>query len=451
MSLDPLLARYARPVPRYTSYPTAPYFSRLANDARYGEWLKALPAGAEETSLYLHVPFCSALCLFCGCHTTVVNKPRPIAAYAATLRAEIALLAQAIGRPLVVRHLHWGGGTPTMLGPSELILTMDTLARHFILAEDAEIAIEIDPRTLSREMVEALREMGATRASLGVQDFDPLVMDTVHRPQPFEEVAEAVLSLRGAGIAGINFDLMYGLPYQSEESVARTARRALELDPDRIAVFGYAHVPWVKRHQRLLPEAALPDLSARYRQREAAARALTESGYIPVGLDHFARPGDALAAAAASGSLRRNFQGYTTDMAPVLLGLGTSAIGALPHAYVQNAPRIPEWSEAVRARRLPAERGIVLSAEDQLRREVIEGVMCRLEVDLAATAEKHGASLESLLTPRLAAFAEDGLIAWDGRRLKVAEKGRPFLRAVAALFDAYYRPEDGLSRYSLGI
>jgi oxygen-independent coproporphyrinogen III oxidase len=450
MSEDPVLARYARPVPRYTSYPTAPHFAGLPDGAVYRRWLEAL-APSTELSLYLHVPFCSALCLFCGCHTSVVNQPRPLAAYAASLRAEIALIAAALGRRLVIRHLHWGGGTPTLLGAADLALTMRALARHFDFAADAEIAVEIDPRTLSREMAGTLQEIGATRASLGVQDFDPVVMESVHRLQPFEVVAEAVLSLRRAGIAGINFDLMYGLPYQSEESVARTAGRALELAPDRIAVFGYAHVPWVKRHQRLLPEAALPDLNARYRQREAAARVLTEAGYIPVGFDHFARPGDALAAAAASGRLRRNFQGYTTDGAPVLIGFGASAISALPHAYVQNAPRIPEWSAAVRAGRLPAQRGIVLSAEDLLRRAVIEAIMCRLEVDLAATAERYGASFERLLSPALAEFAEDGLIAWDGRRLRVAERGRPFLRAIAALFDAYYRPEAGLARYSQGI
>lgn len=450
MSLDALLARYARPVPRYTSYPTAPHFAPLAESAVYGEWLQALDPEAA-LSLYLHVPFCSALCLFCGCHTTIVNRPQPIAAYARTLREEIALVAAALGKRLVVRHLHWGGGTPTLLGAADLAQTMRALARHFDFAADAEIAIEIDPRTLSPAMVEALAEIGVTRASLGVQDFDPTVMEGVHRRQPFAAVEAAVRSLRRAGIAGINFDLMYGLPYQSEESIAQTAERALDLAPDRLALFGYAHVPWVKRHQKLLAEAALPDLKARYRQREAAARALTEAGYVAVGLDHFARPGDALATAAAGGRLHRNFQGYTTDPAPVLVGFGASAIGALPHAYVQNAPRTPEWSAAVQAGRLPSARALVLSAEDRLRREAIESVMCRLEVDLAAIAEKHGTAFERLLSPDFHAFAEDGLIAWDGRRLEVREKGRPFLRAVAALFDAYYRPEAGLGRYSQGI
>ena len=447
---DRLLARYSRPVPRYTSYPTAPHFAPLADDALYREWLTALP-GDAELSLYLHVPFCDALCLFCGCHTSVVHRPEPIAAYAETLRAEAALVAEAIGRRAAVRHLHWGGGTPTLLGPQGLAQTMEALARHFAFAADGEAAIEIDPRRLSPEMAAVLGGLGITRASLGVQDFDPAVQESVGRRQPFAVVAAAVAALRAAGIAAINFDLMYGLPHQSEASVAETARRALELAPDRLAVFGYAHVPWAKRHQALLPEAALPDGALRWRLRQAIARVLAEAGYRAVGFDHFARPGDGLVEAAAGGRLHRNFQGYTTDAAPVLLGLGASAIGTLPQGYVQNAAATPQWRAAVRARRLPVARGVRLTAEDRLRRDIIEQIMCRLAVDLAATAARHRMPVEPLLAADLDAFAADGMIRRQGCRLEVTEIGRPFLRTIAAAFDAYCGGEAGAARYSAGI
>jgi oxygen-independent coproporphyrinogen III oxidase len=458
MLLEELIARYGGTVPRYTSYPTAPHFAAMPDPGSpdpggYAARLQALPA-TTEVSLYLHVPFCRALCLFCGCHTTAVARAEPIAAYAANLRAEILLLARAIGRPLVVRHLHWGGGTPSVLAPEDLVATMELLAQHFSFAADAEIAVEIDPRELSDGMVQTLAVTGVTRASLGVQDFNPTVQETVHRVQPYSLVAEAVAALRRSGIGAINFDLMYGLPHQTEASVAATAEQALTLAPDRLAVFGYAHVPWLKRRQALLPEAALPDPQERYRQQQAAARVLTDGGYIAIGLDHFARPGDALAVAAAAGRLRRNFQGYTADPSPVLLGLGASAIGALPDAYVQNAAAIPQWASAVRAGRLPVVRGIVLSAEDELRRDVIEQIMCHLEVDLAATAARHAASLETILAPALPVLvrqADDGLIRWDGRRLQVTATGQPFLRSVAASFDAYYDSEPARPHHSQGV
>jgi oxygen-independent coproporphyrinogen III oxidase len=448
MTDDALLRRYSRPVPRYTSYPTAPHFAPLGA-AAYREWLAALPAGA--ISLYLHVPFCRALCLFCGCHTRVVREPQPVAAYAADLEAEIGLLAQAIGRRLTVRHLHWGGGTPTILGPAGFAATMAAVARHFNVAEEAEIAVEIDPRTLSGEMTGALADCGVNRASLGVQDFDPAVQLAVNRVQPFATVAAAVARLRRAGIAAVNFDLMYGLPHQSEEGAAASAAQALSLAPDRLAVFGYAHVPWMKRHQALLPEAALPDAQARFRQQQRVAAVLSEAGYVAIGLDHFALARDPLAAAAAAGRLRRNFQGYTSDPAPVLLGVGASAIGALCDAYVQNEAAVPRWRQAVRAGHLPVARGIRLTAEDRLRRDIIAEIMCHLAVDLAATAARHAAPPAPLVTPGLAHLAADGLIEWDGSRLQVTEKGRPFLRTVASAFDAYYRPQPDSPRYSQGV
>jgi oxygen-independent coproporphyrinogen-3 oxidase len=284
--------------------------------------------------------------------------------------------------------------------------------------------------------------MGVTRASLGVQDFDPAVQRAVNRVQSFADTAACAARLRAAGIGSINLDLMYGLPLQTADGVARTVAQAMELAPDRIAVFGYAHVPWMKKHQALIAEADLPGLAERYRQQLVAEAAILDRGMVAIGLDHYARPDDALAVAARERSVRRNFQGYTTDAAATLIGLGASAIGALPQGYAQNAAPLPEWRDRVRAGRLPTARGIATSPEDRLRRDVIEQLMCHGEVDLPETAARHGAEPDALrgAGPRLAELATDGVIAWDGARVAMRRGARPLVRNVAAVFDAYYRP-----------
>lgn len=445
-----LIAAYDQRVPRYTSYPTAPHFSTDIDGTTYARWLQALPACAA-LSLYLHVPFCAHLCLFCGCHTTVVNRPEPVEAYARTLLAEIDLTATAIGRRLDVRHIHWGGGTPTMLPPDSLKAIDARLRERFRVLRDAEIAVEVDPRALDTPALDALAAMGITRASIGAQDFDPRVQRTIHRIQPWRVTATAVARLRHIGVRSINLDLLYGLPHQTEASVAATTQRALTLLPDRVAVFGYAHVPWMKKHQALLPEAALPDPLARHAQSRAAERVLRDAGYAAIGLDHFSRPDDELAVAARSGGLHRNFQGYTTDDAPILLGLGASSIGSLPEGYVQNAAGVPAWRDTIRDGRLPVARGITLTAEDRLRRAVIERIMCDLGADLAAIASGHNAAPSSLMdaAPALEQMARDGLIHWSGYRLAVTDIGRPFLRTVAAAFDTYLRA--GAARHAVAV
>jgi oxygen-independent coproporphyrinogen III oxidase len=450
MNLTELIAKYDRRVPRYTSYPTAPHFSTAVDGAAYAAWLAALPDDAA-LSLYLHVPFCASLCLFCACHTTVARRPEPLAAYAATLLAEIDLLADTIGRRLAVRHVHWGGGTPTALPPDAMLAVMQRLRVRFDLPGTAEIAVEVDPRTLSPASIDGLARMGTTRVSLGVQDFDPAVQQAINRHQSLELTAQCATQLRAAGIASINLDLIYGLPYQTTEGVTETVRQALSLDPDRAAVFGYAHVPWMKKHQALLPEAALPGPEDRFAQRQAVEATLIGHGYAPIGLDHFARPEDALARAAADGRMKRNFQGYTTDDAPVLLGFGASSIGAMPQGYVQNHPGVPAWREAVKAGALPTARGIVMTAADRLRRDVIEQIMCRMEVDLRAMAQRHHAGLGELMdaAPALQDMARDGLIDWQGDRLTVTAPGRPFVRGVAAAFDTYLRL--GAARHSAAV
>jgi oxygen-independent coproporphyrinogen-3 oxidase len=448
MPIADLIAKYDRRVPRYTSYPTAPHFSPAIDGKTYAAWLRALPLDTV-LSLYLHVPFCTRLCLFCGCHTTVVRRPEPLEAYARTLLAEIDLLAATIGRRMAVRHIHWGGGTPTALPPGWMLAIADRLRERF--DAQAEIAVEVDPRTLDAASLNALARIGVARASLGVQDFDPLVQRAIGRIQSPETTAECAARLRGIGIGSINLDLIYGLPYQTGTGLAATVRVALTLEPDRIALFGYAHVPWMKRHQALLPDAALPGPAERYAQYRAAERIIRDAGYEPIGLDHFARPGDALAVAARTGRLRRNFQGYTTDDAPVLLGLGASSIGRLPQGYVQNAAGVPAWRDAVRAGFLPVVRGIALTAEDRLRGAVIERIMCDLAVDLGEIAVQYDVEPPALqdAAPALEGMARDGLVRRSGEQLVVTEPGRPFLRTIAAAFDLYLQA--GTARHAAAV
>jgi oxygen-independent coproporphyrinogen-3 oxidase len=450
MTVTDLIAKYDRRVPRYTSYPTAPHFSSAVTTADYADWLGALEDDAV-VSLYLHVPFCASMCWFCACHTSVVHRPEPLVSYGATLLTEIELVTAAIGRRLKVQHIHWGGGTPSALPPALMRDVMHSLRTRFDVLPEAEVAVEVDPRELSDASLQVLGEMGTTRASLGVQDFDPRVQEAVNRIQDYALTADCATRLRGAGVGSINLDLVYGLPHQTEQSVATTVEQALRIGPDRAAVFGYAHVPWMKRHQALLPEEALPNAAERFAQRAMVEQVLTGAGYQAIGLDHFARPGDALATAAASARLKRNFQGYTTDDAPVLLGLGASSIGSLPQGYVQNLPSIPAWRDAVRAGRLPVARGVALTDADRLRREVIETLMCQNEVDLRAVAARHGADVVSLMdaAPAVQEMASDGLVHWDGMRVTMTPAGRPFVRAVAAAFDTYLAA--GVGRHSAAV
>ncbi len=435
-----LLLRYDRRIPRYTSYPTAPHFRPAIDAVIYRSWLRALPEGSAA-SLYLHVPFCAALCWYCGCHTRVARGHGPVADYAKLLQHEMALVATECPK-LAAKHVHWGGGTPNMLTGDELHQLMRELGDRFRLAADAEISVELDPRIVTEDQVRAFAAAGVNRASLGVQDFDERVQRAIHRIQPFAMTAQTVEWLRAAGIGGINFDLIYGLPLQTVASVIDTADRAASLEPDRIALFGYAHVPWMKKHQALIPEETLPDAAERLRQSEAASARLVEHGYVRIGLDHFARPEDPLARQLAAGRLHRNFQGYTTDEAPVLLGFGASAIGSLPQGYVQNVADLPAYRAAIRGGHLATARGVRLSADDRLRRDIIERLMCDLEVDVAAIAAHHGRAPQELACElgELGDLVADGIARREGWHVSVTEEGRPLVRAVCAAFDAYLDP-----------
>ena len=442
--MDPeLLARYDRPVPRYTSYPTAPHFHVGVGADDYQRWLAELPRDAR-LSLYLHVPFCQELCWYCGCHTTVARRYQPIAEYRDLLLRELDLVGATLGGRRPVGQIHFGGGTPTMLAPRDLRTLGERVHRRFEVRADAEVAVEIDPRRLERATIEALAAIGVNRASLGVQDVNPEVQRAINRWQPFAVVERAVDGLRAAGIRGVNLDLMYGLPHQTEACVLRTVEAALRLTPERVALFGYAHVPWMKRHQRLIDEAALPAAHERSAQLELAAARLSDAGYVAIGLDHFARPDDGLAIALREGRLHRNFQGYTTDAAPALIGLGVSAIGSLPQGYVQNAAALPDYREALRAGRLATVRGIELSDDDRLRRSIIERLMCDLAVDLDGAAGRFASELEAL-----APLAADGLVEIEGQAIRVPPAGRALVRAVCAVFDGYL--ERGVARHSRAV
>ena len=441
-----LLARYgdAR-IPRYTSYPTAPHFSPDIGETHYRSWLASLPP--IKASLYLHIPFCRAMCWYCGCHTTVAGREAPVARYLDFLGREIDQVAQRAAGPLTISHIHFGGGTPTLMAPDQMRSLMRRLADQFFIADDAEIAIEIDPRTLTDEMAEALGGCGFNRASLGLQSFDPKVQQAINRVQSFADTEAAVRILRVNGIDRLNFDLIYGLPHQTVRSCIETVEQTIQLQPHRLAVFGYAHVPAFKPHQRKIDEGNLPDSEARFLQSRAIADALIQVGYVEIGLDHFALPDDPLTKAAEAGKLHRNFQGYTTDDADVLIGLGASSIGRLPQGYVQNEVRIPEYQRLVDEDRLPIARGYRFAGDDRLRGAVIERLMCDQRVDLPAVCREFGGDLNTLLEEAaLEPLIADGLIERNGARMSVTTRGRPLVRSIAAAFDAHLSRGDQHSR-----
>ncbi len=441
--LDQDLRHIERRLPRYTSYPTAPHFSAAIGAAEYRQWLGAV-APKTAVSLYLHIPFCQQLCWFCGCNTRVVRNAEIIAQYADRLMDEIDLVADALPENLPVGQVHFGGGSPNALGAELLAHVMDRLDGRFWLGRDTEVAVELDPRSTDDAFIRACAATGVTRASIGVQDLDPAVQQAINRIQPFDKIARTMERLRAAGVGDINIDLMYGLPYQTVDGIFAMVAQVMKLHPSRVALFGYAHVPWMKAHQRLIDEAALPASAERVRQFEAATKALIAAGYVPVGMDHFALPDEPLGRSSAAGTLRRNFQGYTTDRADVLLGFGASAIGMLPQGYVQNTPDVRVWEQAIEARTLPVCRGIAIDDDDRLRAAVIERLMCDMAVDFGAIARRFGRpdqdwTAEIELLRQLQA---DGLVDLNGATVRVRPQSRPLVRVVASVFDRYLDRSD---------
>ncbi|SNY91932.1 coproporphyrinogen III oxidase, anaerobic [Cohaesibacter sp. ES.047] len=447
---DVTLKYASRAVPRYTSYPTAPHFSSEFGAETYAEWLKTVDRSVP-ISLYLHVPFCQSMCHYCGCYTKVTKKEKPLQDYADMLVREVALVAGKLPKGQPVSHIHWGGGTPSILPRDAFMRVVDAIRAHFTFTDGMEHAIELDPRTVTDELADTLRLAGINRTSLGVQDFDLKVQEAVGRVQPYSRVKEAVEALRSVGIEEINLDLMYGLPHQSRETIRNTVELTASLDPSRLALFGYAHVPWMKKHQRLVPEELLPDASERIALFDDATTALQDHGYEKIGLDHFAKSDDPLAIAAREGSMRRNFQGYTTDEAEFLIGLGASSIGKMPQGYVQNSPDFAGWIRAVEAGELPISRGINMDQDDRARAAIIMSIMTAYAVDVEAVARDFNVPLSPLQAcyPALEELQADGVCARDGNRLSVTHAGRPLVRLVASAFDAYL--QTGKGRHSVAV
>jgi len=426
-------------LPRYTSYPTAPVFSPKVGPTECAEWINAVPS-EESTSLYLHIPFCRSMCWYCGCHTTISERDQPILDYLDVLQREIASVGEARQDKLNVGEIHFGGGTPTIVKPEEFIALMGVLSSNFAIGPAARIAVEIDPRTLTVEMAEALGQTGVTRASLGVQSFDPVVQKAINRIQSEETTAATVGSLRANGINAINFDLIYGLPFQDVRSCIDTVERAIKMRPDRFAVFGYAHVPGFKKHQRLIDENALAGAYERNQQAEAISETLVSAGYKQIGLDHFALPEDDLATASINGRLHRNFQGYTTDECRALIGFGASSIGRFAQGYVQNEVPLGLYARRIADGGLATAKGYALTSEDRLRADVIERLMCDFGADLEQIAASHGFDPTLLWdgNTRLAELIDDGVATLEAGKLLVSERSRFMIRAVASAFDAYF-------------
>jgi oxygen-independent coproporphyrinogen-3 oxidase len=439
LELD-LIRRYAVPGPRYTSYPPANRFHDRLEEID-------LPAALAEDnadptrplSLYLHLPFCESRCWYCGCTTIITRRQDWADAYLRDLAAELTVLAPRLDRHRPVTQLHFGGGTPTFFNADQLERLGALLRTTFGFADAAECSIEIDPRWVTPEQVEVLAAMGINRASLGIQDTNTKVQEAIHRVQPHELNRRAVDLLRDAGIDDINFDLIYGLPGQTPDSIEQTLDDVLPLAPDRLSVFSYAHVPWIKPAQRIFDKRGqLPEPEAKLAMFGVMRRRLREEGYIDIGLDHFARPDDPLAVAQTAGTLQRNFQGYSTCADASLYGLGISSISATADVYWQNPKSLAAWREAIRAGRLPVEKGYRLNAEDHRVRRLIMGIMCDRRLDFTALGKEWGMDVATRYVSaleQLEPLRAEGLVDWDERSLTVAPRGTPLLRVIAMAFD----------------
>lgn len=437
-----LLKKYDRAGPRYTSYPTAPYFHPGIGPEQYRQHLAQDEAAAarQDLSLYVHLPFCDTLCYFCGCNMMVTHDRAKVEQYLDYLEKELHLLAATLDPTRKVAQLHWGGGTPTHLTPAQIRRLGEMLHRTFAFREDAEVGVEIDPRELTYEHMAALQEVGFNRCSMGVQDFQPEVQAAVNRIQPEAITRQAVAWARDLGFSSVNMDLMYGLPHQTRETFAATLDTVLTLQPDRLAVFNYAHLPQMFKHQRLIQDEWLPAPEEKLELLKLSIETLTAAGYVYIGMDHFAKPENELARAMQAGTLYRNFQGYSTHAGLNLIALGMSSISMLSSLYVQNHKTLGEYYQALDAGNLPTLRGVELTQDDRLRREVIVELMCNFVLKKARIAEKYGIVFDDYFGDalrQLEPFAEDGLIHLGQDKLTVTTAGRLLIRNIVMSFDAY--------------
>ncbi|WP_128516110.1 oxygen-independent coproporphyrinogen III oxidase [Tabrizicola thermarum] len=440
MSHDPQLARlglFDARVPRYTSYPTAPHFGPEVGPGTFVNWIEAIPDNSE-ISLYIHVPFCRRLCWFCACRTQGTTSDEPVRAYVETLKAELALLRAHLPRGVSLSRLHWGGGTPTLLSGDLIRDLSDTVFSVAPMAAGGEFSVEIDPNEIDDSRLDALAAAGMNRASIGVQDFDPLIQKAIGREQGYELTRDVASRIRDRGVASLNADILYGLPFQTGPRIADSVQKLLTLSPDRVALYGYAHVPWMSRRQQMIPSDAMPTPEERLSLFETARQLFLWDGYVEVGIDHFARPEDGMARALQTGTLRRNFQGYTDDPAPVLIGLGASSISRFPQGFAQNASGTAEHTKAIRAGSFSTHKGHVFRGEDLLRARIIEALMCDFRVSRSELLQRFDVSpdrIETLFQAAVAEFGDMVRVTEDG--LRIPDRARPLTRMIARAFDAY--------------
>jgi oxygen-independent coproporphyrinogen-3 oxidase len=444
VNLD-LVRKYNVAGPRYTSYPPATKFSAALTEPELAAMLAADNPEDRGLSIYFHLPFCETLCWFCGCTTVITQDHGASKPYLDHLEREVARMAKQINPKRKVVQLHWGGGSPTFLHPDEIRRLGAIIRKYFVLSEDIEAGVEIDPRRLTRDHILALREVGFNRASLGVQDFDEQVQVAVHRRQPREMTQQTLDWTRELGFGSVNFDLIYGLPHQTVATFSRTLETVLAMEPDRLAVFSYAHVPWIKPAQKILEQKILPSPELKLELLKLVIERLTaEHRYEYIGMDHFARPGDELVTAQRQKTLQRNFQGYSTRGQSDIYAFGMSAISQIPGAYWQNEKELPAYVAALDAGRTPLARGYVLTADDKIRRETIMRVMCDLALDYPTMSKKLGINFQDYFAMELAALvplAEDGLVKTHAAGLEVTDAGRLFIRNIAMSFDNTLVPQ----------
>jgi oxygen-independent coproporphyrinogen-3 oxidase len=424
-------------VPRYTSYPTAPHFANHVGHEVFGDWMRSI-APNSAISLYLHVPFCRRLCWFCACRTQGTSSDAPVVAYVETLKAELRLLAEHLPPGVRLSRLHWGGGTPTLLSPDLMHDLAAAVLAVVPMGEGGEFSVEIDPSEIDEARLDALAAAGMNRASVGVQDFDPAIQKMIGREQSYDITRSAIEAIRARGIGSLNADILFGLPDQSQARIADSVQKLLSLSPDRVALYGYAHVPWMSRRQQMIPSDKLPTPQERLRLFEMARQLFLWDGYVEIGIDHFARPDDGLARAQAAGTLRRNFQGYTDDQADVLIGLGASAISRFPQGFAQNASGTGEHTRAIRAGRFSTHRGHVFDGEDLLRGRIIEALMCDFAVSRAELLDRFAVAPDRLDALFGAAAERFGTMVRVGPEgLSIPLEARPLTRIIARAFDAY--------------
>ena len=440
-----LAPRYDRPGPRYTSYPPAPHFTQAVDADAALEVYGGRGPDAPPLSLYAHLPFCEAMCTFCGCNVVISKDHAIVERYLAGLEREVDLAAKALaGGPRDVAQFHLGGGTPTYFAPEELERLHAIVAERFSFLPGAEMALEVDPRVTTTAHVAALARLGFTRMSMGVQDFDPRVQEAVNRVQTYEATRALVDASRAAGFSSVNVDLIYGLPHQELDSWRRTLERVIGgLSPDRVSLFGYAHVPWLKSHQKRIEEATLPDAPRRLALFQAGVEAFVSAGYEFIGLDHFAKPTDEMAKARASGDLHRNFMGFHTSAGSDMVALGITGIGDVGGAYLQNRHKLPDWERDLAEGRLPVERGYRRTEDDRLRGGVIQSLMCLGRAGravLEAGGRYPWRTAYAAEVERLAPMAADGLLTLDDDGIRLTPLGRLFVRNVCMVFDAHLAP-----------